>query len=621
MRDVRRDVSVFVAPTGNSFMRDIATWIAEAAGSDGRNSIVRADGEAPHDAAAINLVVAPHEFYLLSDLDDAGIQRATGISVPVCTEQPGTPWFDISEITVRNSPLVLDINEHGVEALRARGIAARHLRLGGVPSMRAPDVDDRDVELVFLGGKTDRRAARLARSAPVLWDHRVDLRLFSFTRPVHDGVPGLVFGREKYELLARSRILLNIHRDGTRPGYFEWARMVEAMANGCCVVTEPVTGHAPYVDGEHFVATEDLEVVLARLLDDPDECRRIGDAARHAVLDRFPLRDALAPILRELDSSPVHDPIVTGARTRRIPRHRRHMIVAQQHPLLPAFRHAHDVRARIYRALMAETVFQREIERARCLVRHGVDDHVERVVSASYDSATPEVSVVVTLFNYAHVVTETIDSLIASEDVDLEIIVVDDHSTDDGREAVQALIDAHPDVPILLLGSDINRGLPAARNLGFDHARAGLVMVMDADNLVYPNALRVLADALLADHAAAFAYSTLEEFGVEPGVRSAMAWHPPWLCEGNYIDAQAMIRMTAFRRHGGYRTDDELVFGWEDWELWLRFADAGDHGVHVPRMLGRYRTQLQSMISTTNLVADQMMQHVRDLHPGLPWPD
>jgi hypothetical protein len=38
-------------------------------------------------------------------------------------------------------------------------------------------------------------------------------------------------------------------------------------------------------------------------------------------------------------------------------------------------------------------------------------------------------------------------------------------------------------------------------------------------------------------------------------------------------------------------------------------------------MLGRYRTQEQSMIATTNLVADHMLRHLRELYPGLPWPD
>jgi hypothetical protein len=93
----------------------------------------------------------------------------------------------------------------------------------------------------------------------------------------------------------------------------------------------------------------------------------------------------------------------------------------------------------------------------------------------------------------------------------------------------------------------------------------------------------------------------------------------PWLTDGNYIDAQAMIRRSTFTRHGGYRTGDPLVYGWEDWELWLRLAAAGEYGVHVPEMLGRYRSQATSMISVSNLAADAMHDHLRSLYPDLPW--
>jgi len=253
-------------------------------------------------------------------------------------------------------------------------------------------------------------------------------------------------------------------------------------------------------------------------------------------------------------------------------------------------------------------------------LRHGVDDHVDLTHSASYEAASPQVSVVVTLFDYGHLVRETLDSVAASTGVDLEVVVVDDHSNDDGRDVVATFMGERPEVPAILVASAANRGLPAARNLGFEHARAGRVMVLDADNLVYPNAIERLSLALDGDPDAAFAYSTLEEFGVSAGVRSAMAWNVERLCESNYIDAQAMIRRDVWARHGGYPTDVELTFGWEDWAFWLRLAAGGEHGVHVAQMLGRYRTQPESMISTTNLVADHMIEHLRRVHPGLPWP-
>jgi GT2 family glycosyltransferase len=133
--------------------------------------------------------------------------------------------------------------------------------------------------------------------------------------------------------------------------------------------------------------------------------------------------------------------------------------------------------------------------------------------------------------------------------------------------------------------------------------------------------LQRLSAALDGDPTAAFAYATLEAFGAEPGMRSELAWFPRWLCEANYIDAQAMIRRSTFERHGGYRDPSDLAYGWEDWELWLRLAAAGEHAVHVPQMLGRYRTQPASMVSITNLAAGEMRASLVARYPGLPWPE
>jgi len=656
-------VNVFVAERGNDFMADIAAWLVEAAALAGHVSRLVRDGSLPTDAAAINLVVAPHEFYVLSDADDAAIDAAARCSVPVCTEQPGTSWFDMTVLLSRASPMVLDINTHGVAALQAEGIAAQHLRLGGVPSMdrRSARTEhpgdhpsehpsehptdraiDRPCDVLFLGGLTGYRAATLATLAPQLWERRADLRLFDFSRPVDGAIESLVFGAAKYDLLASSRLLVNIHRDAGDGGanhYFEWARLIEAMANGCVVVTEPATGFAPLKSGAHFIETTDVATTIAALLEDPERCAEISRAGSIAVLEEHPLVDSLAPILaaipghsgssRSATRSATRSSATRGSATRgSAPPYRSKLRRAQQIPLLPAFRPTTIFRRRVYGALHDEMSLQRSIDAARCAYRHGDTEHVEVTTSASYANATadatpdatPEVSVIVTLFDYAAVVGETLDSIVASTDVDIEIVIVDDHSNDHGRQVVKDFIAAHPDTPIVLIGVDANRGLPASRNRAIEHARGAKIMVMDADNHVYPTCLRRLADALDAHPGAAFSWTILEEFGKTTGLRSATGWHVPWLCSANHIDAQAMFRATTFEQHGGYRVDDALVFGWEDWEMWLRLAAAGERGVHVAEMLGRYRTQETSMLATSNLFGDLMLEHLRELHPTLPWP-
>jgi hypothetical protein len=622
--DDRRPVAVHVSDCGNRFMTDIASWIVEACAENGRRARLVADGRLPEDAGTINLVVAPHEFYFLSDADDRAIDRAISISAPVCTEQPGTRWFEMTSLVAARSPVVFDINAHGVEALRQRGHDAHHLRLGAVPSLdrRGGRTGERDLDVVFLGGQTQHRAERLADLADLLGDRHSQIRLFSASRPVDESTPGLVFGGDKYDLLARSRILLNIHRDSGGDGgagYFEWARMVEAMANGVAVLTEPASGYEPLTAGEHFVMTDDLRGELQRLLGDQNETARVGAAAAEAVEGRLSLVESIRPVLELLGGVFAHR--TAHAASGRIPRYRAELLRAQQIPLLPAFRPNRDLRRRLLDAYVGEIDVQRRIDRVRCRARHGLDDHVDRSTSATYEMAEPEVSVVVTLFDYGHLVTETLDSIAESGGVDLEIVVIDDRSRDDSRDVVRSFIDRRgTEVPILLLESAINRGLPASRNLAIRECRASKVMVMDADNLVRPNCLHRLAAALDADPGAAFAYSILEEFGERTGVKSALAWHVPWLCDSNYIDAQAMLRVDVWREVGGFREDDLRIYGWEDWDLWLRLAEEGRRGVLVPEMLGRYRTQAESMITTSNLFGDVMLEHLEARYPDLPWP-
>ena len=612
-------VEVYVAGAGNAFMTDIATWIVEAAQLTGRSASLVTD-RLPSDTAVNNLVLAPHEFFHVHGGTDAELNRAAAISFPVGTEQPGTQWFTLGLAFCKPSKLMLDINPNGVAAMRRLGIDAMRLPLGGVPRMVA-DPAERDIDVLFLGGDTTRRGAVLSTLGPILWNRRAELRLFRFTEPVHGDVPGLVFGREKYELLARTRILVNVHRDDAQPAYFEWARMVEAMANGATVVTEPSTGFEPLQPGVHFVETDDVAAAVEQLLNDRDRCQEIGEAGRRAVLDEHPMAALLGPVLDHLDT--IDLTTRSWNERRRIKRNR--IARTRGRPLLPAFRPADALRERVYHALLAEQDVQRSIEAVRCQLKYGVPSHDLEFTTPGYDTSvsnesTPEVSVVVTLYNYAGLVTETLDSLAASTEVDIEIIVVDDHSTDDGRAVVRRFMDDHPALPVLLLGRENNCGLPKARNHGIERARADKVMIIDADNTVYPVCLRRFADMLDANPDASFVYSTLEAFGYEPGLRSQLPWYVPWLCAANYLDAQAMIRRDVLERHGGYRTDDEWIYGWEDWDLWLRLAEAGEHGVHLNEMLGRYRTQRTSMISMSNLAKDAMIAHLRSRYPTLPWP-
>ena len=627
-------VKVFVAPTGNGFMRDIAGWLVEAAAASGRSAVL-VDDALPELDGSINLVVAPHEFFELFDAPTADRQRAAGASICVCTEQPGTLWFHLSVDACRRGIASLDINPQGVAALREVGVAAEHLRLGGLPSLDVSSTGVRPIDVLFLGGLDDRRGSVLAELAPHLWRHRAEVRVFRFDRPITPDTPGVVFDRRKYDLLASSTLLVNIHRDRsadlppgvTPPAYFEWARMIEAMANGCVVVTEPSEGFEPLEPGRHFVEApaDDIPTVIDALLGDPERIARIRSDAYRAVMVDLALGREVARVLDTLQ----HDVL---------PRLRAHASTVDptkglwrlggskvSPPVrLGPFRPVRALQLQAKQLAMAENAALRRLDQLACVLTHGDTQHVVRVETPAFAAAKPEVrpevTVLVTLYNYADVVVETLDSIVASEGIDFEVIVVDDHATDRSRAVVEAFLATHPDVPMVLIGKDANEGLAAARNTGFAEARADLVMVMDADNTVYPTAIARLAAALRDEPDAAAAYAILEDFGAQRNIRSALAWDVGRLCAANYIDAQAMWRRSSWELLGGYRADDDHVFGWEDWDLWLRLADGGGHATLVPQMLGRYRVQSRSMIALTNLATDDAIDAIRARYPRLPWP-
>lgn len=110
----------------------------------------------------------------------------------------------------------------------------------------------------------------------------------------------------------------------------------------------------------------------------------------------------------------------------------------------------------------------------------------------------PKVSIIMPAFNAAHCVTRAIGSVQAQTEQDLEIIVVDDASSDATVDVVRRL--AEQDPRIILLAQKTNRGPSAARNMGIDQARGKWLALLDADDAFKPERVEMLC-ALAEDNA------------------------------------------------------------------------------------------------------------------------
>lgn len=235
-------------------------------------------------------------------------------------------------------------------------------------------------------------------------------------------------------------------------------------------------------------------------------------------------------------------------------------------------------------------------------------------------------TVCISLYNYASRITAALESVAAQSHEPLELIVVDDASSDDGAELVRQWLNANARRfrRSVLLRHSANGGLAAARNTAFAAARAPWCFVLDADNALLPDAVtHCLAVAELSPAQTAVVHP-LVEVQAEPGstdsrtMISGVSWQRHQFLKQNCIDAMALVRRSAWHEVGGYT---HIEGGWEDFDFWCCLVDAGFHGVLCPQRLALYRSHRSSMlVSSTNTDVRRISRVLQHRHPWLQLP-
>jgi len=184
---------------------------------------------------------------------------------------------------------------------------------------------------------------------------------------------------------------------------------------------------------------------------------------------------------------------------------------------------------------------------------------------------TPRTAVVIPCFNDGLLAREAVASVI--EDEPIEIVVVNDGSTDPSSVAALSELE-QAGTRVLWLD---NGGVAHARTLGMQATSAPYVFPLDSDDLLCAGSLGSLADALDAHPVAAFAFGDYLIFGDYDGRYRAPARFDAWaLTYANHYPIGSLIRRNALEAVGGW----DLADGYEDWDLWLKLAEAGYDGVN-----------------------------------------
>jgi glycosyltransferase involved in cell wall biosynthesis len=188
--------------------------------------------------------------------------------------------------------------------------------------------------------------------------------------------------------------------------------------------------------------------------------------------------------------------------------------------------------------------------------------------------------VIVPAYNASTTVGQAVDSVLAQTFGDLELIVIDDGSTDPTAEIVRSRRDQR--IRCITIG---NGGVAGARNLGLDLASGDFVAFLDADDAWLPVKLERQLELIGKQPAAGLCFTSVEL--VDGGLRrirqdlasSFMDFTEALLTSGNVVTgsaSSAIVRRSLLESVGGF---DPQLSQCADWDLWLRLSLATEFGV------------------------------------------
>jgi len=225
--------------------------------------------------------------------------------------------------------------------------------------------------------------------------------------------------------------------------------------------------------------------------------------------------------------------------------------------------------------------------------------------------AAPLVSVVMPCFNQGRFIAEAIASVHAQTVDDVEIVVVEDCSTDGFTRDVVRTLSCARTTTIL---HDVNRGVAAARNTGIRAARGVYVLPLDADDRLAPEFVaRTLA--VLESGRADVVYSRVRYFGTRTGDSAVEPFSVRGMLRHNLVVNTALYRKAAWAEVGGYAS--VMQAGLEDWEFWLSLLERGNRFLRVESPLFLYRQHGPSRSHSANEAQARLRESIFARHRDL----
>jgi glycosyltransferase involved in cell wall biosynthesis len=226
----------------------------------------------------------------------------------------------------------------------------------------------------------------------------------------------------------------------------------------------------------------------------------------------------------------------------------------------------------------------------------------------------PLVSIVIPCFNHGVFLAACLSSVLGQEYPELEVLVVDDASTDEAT--IEELRRAHDRDRVQVITLDENSGPSAARNRAVAIAKGRYILPVDADNMLVPGAIAALVEQLQgADAAVGYIYPNCRYFGTRDDYFQPPPFNLALLLQGNYCDTCSLIDRDVF--DAGVSYSEDLKLGHEDWDFVLKLASEGIRGEPAYAETLLYRKHGFTRSDAVEYASRSFQDEITGRHPGL----
>lgn len=209
----------------------------------------------------------------------------------------------------------------------------------------------------------------------------------------------------------------------------------------------------------------------------------------------------------------------------------------------------------------------------------------------------PKVSIIIPCYNQGKYVAEAINSALRQTFKDIEIVCVNDGSTDNSVEIIKSFENKYKN--FIFLNNKENRGVIYSRNFAIKNCNGTYILPLDADDIIEPTYVEKAVKILDNNPNIGIVYCKAKIFGNYDKYWNLKPFNKSDILYENCIFCSALFRKSDFLKIGGY--NNNMKYGCEDYDLWLSFIEQGLEVFQINEILFSYRQYDETSRTTISL--------------------